>query len=126
MVYFLDTMPTIGNKSQVPADLHMMQHVYRSKIYELNTKSISNTDTALTLMQHSHNTCLEGVTCIKIKVDPEFAQTHHYRKDCHTRKIKDARCARSQASIVRDTRALRHLKTVIQKTKIALQDIFVD
>ena len=125
MVYFLDTMPTIGNKSQVPADLHMMQHVYRSKIYELNTKSISNTDTALTLMQHSHNTCLEGVTCIKTKVDPEFAQTHHYRKDCNTQK-KDAICARSKASIVRDTRILRHLKTVIQKTKIALKDIFVD
>ena len=125
MVYFLDAMPTIGNKTKVPSDLHMMQHVYRSKIYESNIKSISNTDTALTLKQHSHDTCLEGVPCIRIKADPQFAQTHHYRKDCNTQK-KDAICARSKASIVRDTRILRHLKTVIQKTKIALQDIFVD
>ena len=34
MVYFLDTMPTIGNQSKIPSYLHMMQHVYRSKLYE--------------------------------------------------------------------------------------------
>ena len=126
MVYFLDTMPTIGNKSQVPSDLHMMQHVYRSKIYEMNTKSISNTDTVLTVQQHSHYSCLEGITCMKTIANPKIAQSHHYRKDCHTRKLKDHRCAKSQESSVKDTRVLRHLKTVKQNTDIALKNIIFE
>ena len=59
MVYFLDSMPTIGNKSNVPSHLHMMQHVFRSNTYERNTKSIINTDTALLLRQHKHYICLK-------------------------------------------------------------------
>ena len=129
MVYFLDTMPTIGNNSGVPSHLHMMQHVYRSKMYEGNTKSISNTDTVLTVRQHTHYSCLEGVTCMKIRVDPKIAQSHHYRKDCHTRNTVQLErlCAKTlEGPVVKDTRALRHLKTVIQNTDIALKNIIFD
>ncbi len=126
MVYFLDTMPTIGNKSQVPSELHMMQHVYRSKIYEIRTKSISSTDTVLTVHQHSHYSCLEGVTCMRTEVSPKIGQSHHYRKNCHTRKSKENRCAKSEESIVKDTRVLRYLKSVIQNTDIALKNINFD
>ena len=118
MVYFLDTMPTIGNQSKIPSYLHMMQHVYRSKLYEKRVKSIINTDTALTLRQHIHNLCLEGVVCKNITVDPQLAQTHHYRKGCK------GHCEESQETLVKDTRVLRNLETVINEVNVAFKNIF--
>ena len=121
MVYFLDTMPTIGNQSKIPSDLHMMQHVYRSEMYEPMFKSIINTDTALTLRQHRHHLCLDGVTkCLRIAVDPYLAQSHHYRKGCEGQKL----CDESQDTFVKDTRVWRHLETVIDSTNFAFENIF--
>ena len=123
MVYFLDSMPTIGNQSKIPSDLHMMQHVYRSKIYEPQVKSIINTNTALTLKQHRHALCLDGVTntnCLKIDVAPNIAKSHHYRKGCEGQRL----CDESQETLVKDTSVWRHLETVIRKTNFAFEKIF--
>ena len=123
MVYFLDTMPTIGNQSKIPSDLHMMQHVYRSKIYEPLTKSIMNTDSALTLRQHRHHLCLDGVTqCLTITIDPNLAQSHHYRKGCEGKAL----CDESQETLVKDTRVWRNLETVINNTNFAFENIFLN
>ena len=120
MVYFLDTMPTIGNQSKIPSDLHMMQHVYRSKIYDPKVKSIFNTDTALTLRQHSHHLCLDGVIkCRMILVDPNLAQSHHYRNGCSQKQ-----CDEWQETLVKDTRVWRNLETVINNTNFAFENIF--
>ena len=129
MAQFLDTMPTMGNQSKIPSDLHMMQHVYRSKIYEerlrvkkaFGVKSIFNTDTALTLTQHNHHLCLDGVIkCRQIIVDPNLAQTNHYRKGCVSQKL----CDESKENLVKDTRVWRHLQTVINNTNFAFENIF--
>lgn len=125
MVYFLDTMPTIGNKSDIPLDLHMMQHVYRSKTYDKNTKSISNTDTVLTINHHKHDMCIEEISCQKAKV--ELANSQHYRKDCPTIKYyNEKKCEKFEKNIVMDTTVWRHLDTVIKKTNIALHNIIFD
>ena len=125
MVYFLDTMPTIGNKSDIPSDLHMMQHVYRSKTYDKNTKSISSTDTVLTINHHKHDMCIENISCLK--AEEELANSQHYRKDCPTIKYFDKKkCDEFEANTVKDTTVWRHLDTVIEKTNIALQNIFFD
>ena len=126
MIYFLDTMPKIKNTSEIPSGLHMMQHVYRSEAYDKNTKSISNTDTVLTIGAHSHQMCVEGITCQKPKI--EWANTHHYRRDCPTYKYFNGieKCKEFETNTVKDTRVWRHLKTVVNKTNIALKNIFLN
>ena len=119
-------MPIIGNKSNVPSHLHMMHHVYRSKFHEVNTKSIINTDTALTLRQHKHDICLKGRTCLKIIVDPNLAQLHHYRKECSTEIYGDVKCDKMGKTIVKDTRIHLHLENVIKNSNIALKNINFD
>ena len=98
----------------------MMQHVYRSNIYERQVKSIINTDTALTLRQHRHHLCIEGVTCQNIETDPQLAQSQHYRKGCEGHKL----CEESQETLVKDTRVWRHLETVINKADFAFKNVF--
>ena len=121
MVYFLDDMSTIGRNSQVPSYLHMMQHVYRSKNFEGNTKSISNTDTVLTISAHRHVLCLKGISC-KRSVENE-ANTQHYRKDCASNKFSQKKCEELKATTIKDTRVWRHLETVKENTNIVLQNI---
>ena len=121
MVYFLDDMSTIGRNSQVPSNLHMMQHVYRSKSYEGNTKSISNTDTVLTISAHRHVLCLKGISC-KRSVE-NVANTQHYRKGCASNKFSNKKCDELKATTIKDTRVWRHLETVKENTNIVLQNI---
>ena len=118
MVYFLDDMPT---KSEIPSYLHMMQHVYRSKNYEGNTKSISNTDTVLTITAHSHKLCLKGISC-KGSVE-NVANTQHYRKGCASNKFSKKECDELKATTIKDTRVWRHLETVKENTNNVLQNI---
>ena len=62
---------------------------------------------------------------MRIKVDPEYGQLQHYRKDC-AKKIGSKRCDKLKTKIVKDTRVLRHLETVIKETNIALENINFD
>ena len=118
MIYFLDDMPTIGENSKIPSYLHLMQHVYRSKTFEGNTKSISNTDTVLTISAHRHNLCLKGISCQFS--GEKLANCQHYRKDCAHSKEK---CDELKATSIKDTRVWRYLESVIENTNIALQNI---
>ena len=81
---FLNTMMNIRNEStNVPKELHIMQHIYRGIIHFPIIKCISNTDTALLLGQHSVHSCLEGIECNKLlMVNTTIGKTHHYRKSC--------------------------------------------
>ena len=121
MVYFLDDMPT---KSEIPSHLHLMQHVYRSKNFEGNTKSISNTDTVLTINPHRNTRCLKEISCQRF--EEELANTHHYRKDCASHKFSKKKCDELKATTIKDTRVWRHLETVIENTNIALQNIILN
>ena len=121
MVYFLDSMATIENKTEIPSYLHMMKHVFRSKIPEETVKSISNTDTVLTISSHHHIHCLEGISCKRTR--EEIASTQHYRKDCASNMLSKVQCDNIKATTIQDTRVWRHLETVIKNTNIALQNI---
>ena len=125
MIYFLDTMPTIGNKSGVPSYLHMMQHVYRSKTYHPRRKSIINTDTALLIKQHTHIRCLDGLTCQRKEVEPKIAQTQHYRKEGKEGVRSFKTILKSKKNIIKDMRILSNLENVREQTQIALKNIFV-
>ena len=121
MVYFLDSMATVENKTEIPSYLHMMKHVFRSKIPEGMVKSISNTDTVLTISSHRHIHCLEGISCKRTR--EEIAITQHYRKDCASNKFSKVQCENLKATTIQDTRVWRHLDNVIKNTNIALQNI---
>ena len=88
---------------------------------EERVKSIINTDTALTLRQHIHSSCLEGVACQMIAVDPQLAQSQHYRKGCRRQKL----CEDSPETLVKDTRVWRNLETVINEANFAFKNIFL-
>ena len=125
MVYLLDGMPTIGNKS-VPSYLHMMQHVFRSKIYQSRVKSIINTERALIIGQHTHIRCLDGIACKRTIVEPKIAQSQHYKKEPKEPQFKFKKLKKSKKNIVIETRILRNLETVMKNTKITLANIFFD
>ena len=117
-------MPTIGNESGVPSYLHMMQHVYRSKIYQpTSKKSIFNTDTVLLIKQHTHIRCLDGLACQRIEVEPKIAQTQHYRKK-GARERGLTNILKSKKNIVKDMRILSNLENVREQTQIAFKNIF--
>ena len=121
MVYFLDSMATIENKTAIPSYLHMMQHVSRSKDPEGHFKSISNTDIVLIIGLHRHIHCLEGISCKKREV--YIANSQHYRKDCASNKFNNVQCDKLKATTIQDTRVWRHLETVMKNTNIAFQNI---
>ena len=121
MALFVDALPTIGDKSEIPSHLHMMQHVYRMKTYQPNVKSIFNTDTVLLINQHSYVQCLEGINCTKAIVDPNIALLQHYRHKLTNKKQNPL--LKLPDYFIKDTRVWKNLETVIKKTNIALQNI---
>ena len=119
-------MPTAANESSnVPRSLHMMQHVFRSKKYFSVGKSISNTDTALIITQHLVLFCLEGIKCKRqLNVNPKIGQLQHYRKSCPMgKKFVLEKCDKNTKNPVLDTGVWRYLETVIENSKIALENI---
>ena len=56
------------------------------------------------------------------QVDQKYGQLQHYRKDC-AKKMSRKQCDKLKTNIVKDSRVLRHLETVIQETNIALKNI---
>ena len=107
----------------MPPGLHMMRHVVRSREYSHHTKCFVNTDTALSLTQHSVATCLEGVACDKkYLVEPGLAHTQHYRSSC-PQGVSEECQTRYRDHVVTDTRVWRHLDTVVKNTNIALENI---
>ena len=130
---FLDAMPTIGNESDitVPSSLHMMQHVFRGRHHFDNiVKSIINTDTALTLNQHTVIECIEGINChANFMINPKIGQNHHYRVSCPLgRRYGDKNCKslKLEKNIVKDTGVWKHLETVVNNTDTALKNINLD
>ena len=125
---FLDAMPTIGNESDitVPSSLHMMQHVFRGRHHFDNiVKSIINTDTALTLNQHTVIECIEGINChANFMINPKIGQNHHYRVSCPL----DVNCKslELEKKIVKDTGVWKHLEIVKINTDTALKNINLD
>ena len=122
--YFFDDMTGPGSvPDNVPPGLHMMRHVVRSREYSGHTKCFVNTDTALSLTQHSVATCLEGVSCDKKSVvDPGLAHTQHYRATC-PQGVREECQTRYRGQVVTDTRAWTHLQTVVKNTHFALDKI---
>ncbi len=121
MAYFLDAVPKIGNKSEIPSNLYMMQHIYRLKIYQPNVKSIFNTDTVLLINQHSYVQCLEGINCIKTVVKPEMSLLHHYRSKLDNKNLNHV--LKLPEYFIKDARIWKNLETVITNMNIALQNI---
>ena len=103
----------------------MMQHVFRSKKYFSVGKSISNTDTALIITQHLVLFCLEGIKCKRqLNVNPKIGQLQHYRKSCPMgKKFVLEKCDKNTKNPVLDTGVWRYLETVIENSKIALENI---
>ena len=123
MAFFVDALPTIGNKSGIPSNLHMMQHVYRLKTYQLRVKSIFNTDTVLLINQHNFVQCLEGINCMETVVNPNIALLQHYRKELDSKNKKLDSLLKYPDYLIKDTRVWKNLETVIKRTYIALQNI---
>ena len=130
MMWILKTL-SIGNESSnIPASLHMMQHVFRGRNHFPIVKSIINTDTALMLDQHKVMYCLEGIDCNKLfVVNTKIGQLHHYRRSCPLgRNYGDENCEKLKhpENIVKDTEVWTHLETVIKNTNIALKSIHLN
>ena len=63
---------------KISPHLHMMQHVYRSTIYNLEKQCFLNTEIVVTSTQHDIEKCLPGVNCVRHMVDTDLAHTQHY------------------------------------------------
>jgi len=86
-VYFLDNMtdnlPEPKLHKDVPAGLHMMNHVYRSANYTKPghyIKCFHNTEHVLTIHNHYPTRCLGG--CKAGGVDTRLGHLQHYREFC--------------------------------------------
>ena len=101
----------------IPSDLHMMQHVYRSAIYPPHgwwTKCILNTDNVLTHTQNNINASIPGVPCKNHFVNTTMAHFQHYRHDCY-----EGPSCKYRKEVVKDARIWRYLDQVVERTNNA-------
>ena len=107
----------------IPADLHMMQHVYRTGKYPPVgwwTKCVLNTDIVVTHTQNNVNSCIPGVTCENFFVDHTIAQCQHYRKDCYP-----GHCEYKE-EVVKDARIWKYLDEVVKRTSEVRKKLNLD
>ena len=105
----------------IPADLHMMQHVYRSAKYPpwgWWTKCVLNTDIVVTHTQNTFNTCIPGVACENYYVDTAMAHFQHYRRDCY-----EGPSCEYRKEVIKDARIWRYLDEVLRRTNDAREKI---
>ena len=118
--FFLEVM--LEKKFEnIPADLHMMQHVYRSAIYPPHgwwTKCVLNTDNVVTHTQNNINSCIPGVACENYYVDHTMAHFQHYRRDCY-----EGPSCEYRKEVVKDARIWRYLDEVLKRTNDARKKI---
>ena len=109
---------------KISTQLHMMQHVYRTTIYNLEAKCFLNTEIVFTCTCTQHNIakCLPGVNCIRHMVDTGQAHTQHYRKGCPESQRKKCQDTFLE-NVVKDSRVWVHLDAVDQKVKNAIRNI---
>ena len=87
-VYFLDKMlekQDRGSFPDIPPNMHMMQHVYRSSRYNPElyfTKAFHNPKLGLTMYNHLPTKCLPDGKCVNYEVNVKLGKLHHYRKTC--------------------------------------------
>ena len=122
--FFLEVM--LNEKFEnIPSDLHMMQHVYRSAKYPPHgwwTKCILNTDNVLTHTQNNINACIPGVLCDNYFVDISMAHFQHYRHDCY----EQGPSCEYRKEVVKDARIWRYLDEVVKRTNDARENIEFD
>ena len=118
--FFLEVM--LKEKFEnIPSDLHMMQHVYRSAKYPPHgwwTKCFLNTDNVLTHTQNNINSCIFGVNCENHFVDTDMAHFQHYRHDCY-----EGPSCEYRNEVIRDARIWRYLDEVVRRTNYVRKKI---
>ena len=107
---------------KISPHLHMMQHVNRTTIYNLEAKCFLNTEIVFTCTQHNFEKCLPGVNCIRHMVDTDLAHTQHYRKGCPESQRKKCQDTFLD-NVVTDSRVWMHLDAVDKKFKNAFKTI---
>jgi len=125
-VYFLDEMLEAHEGEgyhfeDIPAYLHMQQHVYRSANYTKPgqyVKCFHNPDKALILHNHFPLGCLGGV-CSSFPVEPSLGQLQHYRSDC-VNTLKKSCKEDFKAVSVKDTTLWRWKEQIIQRSSNTL------
>ena len=126
--YFFDSMLERnegGYIPDLPAHLHMMQHIYRSDQQtppRHYVKAFHDPGKVLTLHNHFPFSCLGG--CAFHSVATSLAQLHHYREDC----VADLRrvCQEQyKNNSVRDTSIWAVRETVVREAGNALKTIGV-
>ncbi len=119
-VYFLDSMTSQLN-SEIPAYLHMLQHVRRSANYTKPgqyVKCFHDPERALILHNHFPLGCLGGV-CTSFPVPTDVGHLQHYRADCVRTLKKSCADVYKNVSVV-DTTIWRWKDRVIKGSNRAL------
>ncbi|GJQ78199.1 hypothetical protein Trydic_g2528 [Trypoxylus dichotomus] len=108
----------------IPASMHMLQHVYRIKDVMgsgLYIKSFHNTDLVLALHNHYPLYCVEP--CRNLEIDPNKAKLHHYRKTC-VKEIKN--CDKLKDTKVKDTTLWTYKDQLIDRVSTLMERLEMD
>jgi len=127
-VYFLDKMFDMQRKQgyfpDIPSNMHMMQHVYRSNKYNPElffTKAFHNPERGLAMYNHLPTSCLPDGACVNYEVNVNLAQMHHYRKTCKPA-LWDV-CHKYTNTTVEDTVIWKWKDRVVSGTQGALRQL---
>ena len=122
-VYFLDDMLDVGGQGyfpDIPEHMHMMQHVYRSELYNKKgdfIKAFHNPERSLTLHNHFPTACLPN-GCGNYEVEPTVGHLQHYRTEC-TPDIRSL-CPKYRNNTVKDTNIWKWKERVVSRTQDTL------
>ena len=122
-VYFLDDMLDVDGQGyfpDIPEHMHMMQHVYRSELYNKKgdfIKAFHNPERSLTLHNHFPTACLPN-GCGNYEVEPTVGHLQHYRTEC-TPDIRSL-CPKYRNNTVKDTNIWKWKERVVSRTQDTL------
>ena len=127
-VYFLDNMTELRDPQpddDIPRQLHMMRHVYRSAKYNApgaNVKSFYNPEKVLTLHNHVPHAVFPN-TKRTFAVDPKIGHLQHYRTWCA--KYLSKVCAKDfMGNQVRDVTIWRWREQVMSNVSLVLSELY--
>ncbi|CAL4066201.1 unnamed protein product [Meganyctiphanes norvegica] len=106
----------------IPNYMYILKNIHRSKIYEINPKSIYTTERALVLSTHVAKFCLTErigyYKCFFKKINPDIAHVLHFRNSC--KEGQEAFCGLDKT--VKDKEVRKYQQVLVDRVSKVLKN----
>lgn len=122
--FLLDNNHALEIQKEVPSNLMLLQHVYRSKDhlpYTQGPKSFQDTEKTLVMHNHRPMHCIGKARCDVFYIPVEDAQLQHYRQRCESFSAKE--CENFEQNTVEDKTLWKYKDEIIANVNKTLEGL---